>query len=171
VPHEPDQQHKMWQQYAANGHGSQVVAVRISANLGAHDNRILKELGINAKHVFFCGRDRCSLHEATTCLLHTVKQNICSVDSLPPENRVVLGRPLDPVLDLGGQRGRDGLGHSAPTLIDLDPQQFKSAAQVSSGSLLSPAAASMQATDGPSTSACNSGRRPSDFDSCWAYAC
>ena len=71
---------------------------------------------------------------------------------MPPANRVVLGRPLDPVLDLGGQRGRAGLGHSAPTLMDLDPQQ-RVAAQVSSGSLLTPATAPMQATDGPSTSA------------------
>ncbi|DBA97740.1 TPA: hypothetical protein ACH3X3_012620 [Trebouxia sp. C0006] len=45
-----------------------------------------------------------------------------SVDNVPPANRLVLGRPLDPVLDLGG-------------------------------SLLPPAAASMEATDGPSTSA------------------
>ena len=36
--------------------------------------------------------------------------------------------------------------------MDLDPQQSKSAAQVSSGSLLIPATASMQATEGPSTS-------------------
>ncbi len=71
---------------------------------------------------------------------------------MPPANRLVLGRPLDPVLDLGGQRGRAGLGHSAPTLMDLDPQQ-RAAAQVSSGSLLTPATAFMQATDGPSTSA------------------
>jgi len=42
---------------------------------------------------------------------------------------------------------------TTPTLMDLDPQQSKSAAQVSSGSLLTPAAASMQATDDPSTSA------------------
>ena len=34
-----------------------------------------------------------------------------------------MGRPLDPVLDRGGQRGRAGLGHSTPTLMDLDPQQ------------------------------------------------
>jgi len=64
---------------------------------------------------------------------------------------LVLGRLLDPVPDLGGQRGRAVLDHSAPPLLDLDPQQSKSAAQVSS--LLTPAAASMQATDGPSTSA------------------
>jgi len=76
-----------------------------------------------------------------------------SVDHVPPANRLVLGRPLDPVLDLGGQRGRAGLGYSARTLIDRDPQQSKSVAQVSSGSLLPPAAASMEATDGPSTSA------------------
>ena len=56
-------------------------------------------------------------------------------------------------LDLRGQRGRAGLGHSAPTMLDLNPQQPRSAAQVSSGSLLTPAAASMQATDGPATSA------------------
>ena len=70
---------------------------------------------------------------------------------MPPANRLVLGRPLDPVLDLGGQRGRAGLGHSAPTLMDLDPQQ-RAADQVSSGSLLTPATAPMRATDGPSTS-------------------
>ncbi len=70
-----------------------------------------------------------------------------SVDNVPPGNRLVLGRLLDPVPDLGGQRGRAVLDHSAPTLLDLDPQQSKSAAQVSS--LLTPAAASMQATDGP----------------------
>jgi len=72
---------------------------------------------------------------------------------VPPANRLVLGRPLDPVLALGGQRGRAGLGHSAPTLMDPDPQQSKYVAQVSSSSLLTPAAASMDATDGPSTSA------------------
>ncbi len=48
-------------------------------------------------------------------------------------NLLVLGRPFNPVLDLGDQHGRAGLGHSAPTLMDLDPQQSKSAAQVSSG--------------------------------------
>ena len=42
------------------------------------------------------------------------------LDRLPSANILVLGRPLDPV---GGQRGRAGLGHSAPTLTDLDPQQ------------------------------------------------
>ena len=62
------------------------------------------------------------------------------------------GAPLT-LLDLEGQRGRAGLGHSAPTLMDLDPQQSKSVAQVSSASLLPPAAASTEATDGPSTSA------------------
>ncbi|KAL0019350.1 hypothetical protein WJX77_012466 [Trebouxia sp. C0004] len=36
--------------------------------------------------------------------------------------------------------------------MDLDPQQSKSAAQASSGSLLTLAEASMQAIDGPSTS-------------------
>jgi len=84
--------------------------------------------------------------------LHTAFHPAASVDSMPPANRLVLGRPLDPVLDLGGQRGRAGLGHSAPTLMDLDPQQ-RAAAQVSSGSLLTPATAPMQAADGPSTSA------------------
>jgi len=83
--------------------------------------------------------------------LHTAFHSAASVDSMPPANRLVLGRPLDPVLDLGCQRGRAGLGHSAPTLMDLDPQQ-RAAAQVSSGSLLTPATAPMQATDGPSTS-------------------
>jgi len=85
--------------------------------------------------------------------LHAAFHPAASVDNVPPANRLVLGRPVDPVLDLGGQRGRAGLGHSAPTLMDLDPQQSKSVAQVSSGSLLPPAAASMEATDGPSTSA------------------
>ena len=46
-----------------------------------------------------------------------------------------------------------GWSHSAPTLLALHPQQSKSAAQVSSGSLLTPAAASMQSTEGPSTPA------------------
>ncbi len=71
---------------------------------------------------------------------------------MPPAKRLVLGRPLDPVLDLGGQRGRYGLGHSAPTLPSVDPQQ-RAAAQVSSSSQLTLAAAPMQTTDGPSTSA------------------
>ena len=71
---------------------------------------------------------------------------------MPPANRLVLERPLDPVLDLGGQRGRAGLDHSAPIVMDLYPQQ-RAVAQVSSGSLLTPATAPMQATDGPSTSA------------------
>ena len=44
-----------------------------------------------------------------------------------------------------------GWSHSAPTLLALHPQQSKSAAQVSSGSLLTPSAASMQATESPST--------------------
>ncbi len=34
-----------------------------------------------------------------------------SVDDVPPANRLVLGRPLDVVRDIGGQRGRAGLGH------------------------------------------------------------
>lgn len=83
--------------------------------------------------------------------LHAAFHPAASVDNVPPATRLVLGRPLDPVLDLAGQRGRAGLGHSMPTLMDLDPQS-KSVAQVSSGSLLPPAAASMEATDGPSTS-------------------
>ena len=83
--------------------------------------------------------------------LHAAFHPAASVDNVPPATRLVLGRPLDPVLDLAGQRGRAGLGHSMPTMMDLDPQS-KSVAQVSSGSLLPPAAASMEATDGPSTS-------------------
>ena len=52
-------------------------------------------------------------------------------------------------------------GHSAPTLIDLDPQQSKSAAQVSSGVLLTVAAAFMQAEDRPLKLSCAcSGGRP-----------
>ena len=83
--------------------------------------------------------------------LHAAFHPAASVDNVPPATRLVLGRPLDPVLDLAGQRGRAGLGHSMSTLMDLDPQS-KSVAQVSSGSLLPPAAASIEATDGPSTS-------------------
>ena len=83
--------------------------------------------------------------------LHAAFHPAASVDNVPPATRLVLGRPLDPVLDLAGHRGRAGLGHSMPTLMDLDPQS-KSVAQVSSGSLLPPAAASMEVTDGPSTS-------------------
>ncbi len=87
--------------------------------------------------------------------LHAAFHPAASIDGVLPANRLVSGRPLDPVLDLGVSVGA-GLGHSAPTLMDLDPQQSKSVAQVSCGSLLSPAAAaaaSMQATDGSSTSA------------------
>ena len=85
--------------------------------------------------------------------LHAAFYPAASVDNVALTSRLVLGRPLDPVLDLGGQRCRAGLGHSAPTLMDLDPQQSKSVAQVNSGALLPPAAACMKATDGPSTSA------------------
>ena len=55
--------------------------------------------------------------------LHAAFHPAASVDNVPSANRSILGRPLDPVLDLGGQRGRAELGHSAPTLMDLDPQQ------------------------------------------------
>jgi hypothetical protein len=34
--------------------------------------------------------------------LHTAFHLAASVDSMPPANRLLLGRPLDPVLDLGG---------------------------------------------------------------------
>jgi len=102
--------------------------------------------------------------------LHAAFHPAASVDSVRLASRLVLGRPLDPVLNLGGQRGRAGLGHSAPTLMDLDLQQSKYAAQVSSGSLLTLAAASMQATDSPSTSAVPAaGGRPRPCR--WASAC
>ena len=84
--------------------------------------------------------------------LHAAFPPAASVASVPSANRLVLGRPLDAVLNLGVQRDRAGLAQSAPTLMDHS-QQYKSAAQVSSGSLLTPAAVSMQAKDGPSTSA------------------
>ncbi len=62
--------------------------------------------------------------------LHAAFHPAASVDSMPPANRLVSGRPLDPVLDLRVSVGA-GLGHSAPTLMDLDPQQRKSVTQVS----------------------------------------
>ncbi len=37
---------------------------------------------------------------------------------------MILGRPLDSVLHHGGQRGRAGLGHSAPTVMHLDTQSL-----------------------------------------------
>ena len=64
--------------------------------------------------------------------LHAAFHPAASIDGVLPANRLVSGRPLDPVLDLGVSVGA-GLGHSAPTLMDLDPQQSNSAAQVSFG--------------------------------------
>ena len=61
--------------------------------------------------------------------LHAAFHPAASVDNVPA-NKLASGRPLDPVLDLGVSVGA-GLGHSAPTLMDLAPQQSKSVAQVS----------------------------------------
>ncbi len=83
--------------------------------------------------------------------LHAAVHPAASVDIVLLQTDWLWGAPL--TLDLGGQRDTAGLGQSAPILMDLDPQQSKSAAQVSSGSLLTPAKAFMQATDSPSTSA------------------
>lgn len=44
------------------------------------------------------------------------------IESKPSANRFVLRRPFDSALSLGGQHGRAGLGHSAPSLMDVDPQ-------------------------------------------------
>ena len=64
---------------------------------------------------------------------HATFRPAATVDSVPSATRLVFGRPLDPVLDLEGQRSRAGLGHSPPSLLSLDPQQ--EANQVSSDSL------------------------------------
>ena len=88
---------------------------------------------------------------------HAAFRPAATDDSVPSANRLVLGRPLDPVLDLGGQRGRAGLGHSTPSPMSLDPQQASD--QVSSDSLPTSAATPgacptpMQTTAGPSPSA------------------
>ncbi|DBA89799.1 TPA: hypothetical protein ACH3X2_004670 [Trebouxia sp. C0005] len=70
--------------------------------------------------------------------LHAAFHPAASVDSVPLANRLVLSRLPDPVLNFGGQRGRAGMGHPAPTLMDLGQQQSKFAVQVNSGSLLAP---------------------------------
>ena len=88
---------------------------------------------------------------------HAAFRPAATADSVPSANRLVLGRPLDPVLDLGGQRGRAGLGHSLPSPMSLDPQQ--EANQVSSNSLptsvetIEGCPTPMQATASPLTSA------------------
>ncbi|KAL3145585.1 hypothetical protein ABBQ32_003137 [Trebouxia sp. C0010 RCD-2024] len=44
-----------------------------------------------------------------------------SVDGdLVSQGRVALTRPLDPVLDLGGQHSRAGLGHSVPVPMQVE---------------------------------------------------
>ena len=83
--------------------------------------------------------------------LHAAFRPASTADIMPHADRLVLGRPLDPVLDLGGQQGRAGLGHSAPTPMSLDPPT--EAHQVSSDSLPNLAAAPMQTAPGPSSSA------------------
>ncbi len=55
----------------------------------------------------------CKQQQQQQQALHATFHPAASVDSVPPANMLVLGRPLDPVQDLGGQRGRPGLGHSA----------------------------------------------------------
>ena len=71
-----------------------------------------------------------------------------SVNIVPPANILVLGRPLDPVLDLRGQRGRAG-----PLGANADGSGPTAAQICCSGSLLPPSAASIKATDVPSVSA------------------
>ena len=88
---------------------------------------------------------------------HAAFRPAATDDNVPSADRLVLGRPLDPVLDLGGQRGRAGLGHSTPSPMSLDPQQGSD--QVSSDSLPASVATPeacptpMQVTASPSASA------------------
>ncbi|KAL3139476.1 hypothetical protein ABBQ38_003805 [Trebouxia sp. C0009 RCD-2024] len=53
--------------------------------------------------------------------LHTAFCPAVSVDGdLSSQGRVALTRPLDPVLDLGGQHSKAGLGHSVPVPMQVE---------------------------------------------------
>lgn len=55
--------------------------------------------------------------------LHDSFQPATSSDALPGPSRVALQRPLDPISDLGGQRGRAGLGHSQHEPMQVEQLQ------------------------------------------------
>ena len=63
--------------------------------------------------------------------LHTTFRPAMSVDGdLSSQSRVALARPLDPVLDLGGQHSRAGLGHSVPVPMQVELRSHEVSAVV-----------------------------------------
>lgn len=77
-----------------------------------------------------------------------------SVDGdLSPQARVALTRPLDPVLDLGGQHSKAGLGHSVPVPMQVEPAAREVLAVIAPPHTHAPASASASAPASAPTTA------------------